>query len=63
MPMGSIEATRCLYLEAEGVAHGDAALLHGSGSQRGEADDVAGGVNVGDRGAVIARRRGCSRDR
>src|ERR1700740_1181914 len=39
--------------EAEGVAGGPDALLLGSGSQRGEADDIAGGVNVRNCRAVI----------
>ena len=37
-------------LEAEGVAGGDAALLHRGGGEAGKADDVTGGVDVRHRG-------------
>ena len=39
--------------DAEGVADGEAALLHGGGGQGGEADDIAGGVDVRDFGLVV----------
>src|SRR4051794_37556167 len=35
------------------MAHGDARLLHRRGGKRREADDVACGVDAGDRGAVV----------
>src|SRR6266403_430334 len=40
-------------LQMKRVADGDAALLHGSGSERGETDHVARGVDVRNRGAVV----------
>src|SRR6266404_6925193 len=40
-------------LQVKGVADGDAALLHGSGSERGETDHVARGVDVRNHGAVV----------
>ena len=39
--------------EVEGVAHGDAALLHGGGGEGREADDIAGGVDVGEGGLEV----------
>ncbi len=40
-------------LQVKGVADGDAALLHGSGSERGETDHVARGVDVRNHGAIV----------
>ena len=45
----------------EGVAHGDAGLLHAGGGQGGEADDVAGGVDVRDGWCNSGRRRSGAR--
>src|SRR6266850_3152093 len=42
-----------LVLQMKRVADGDASLLHGSGSERGETDHVARGVDVRNRGAVV----------
>ncbi len=50
-----------LVREAEGVAHRDARLLHRRRGERGEADDVARGVDARHCGAVVARRRRRSR--
>src|ERR1700674_3904104 len=40
-------------LQPKSVADGNAALLHGSGSQGGETDDVAGGINMRNSRAVV----------
>ena len=53
MPVGRSGARSVLKPGAEGVAHGDAGLLHAGGGQGGEADDVAGGVDVRDGGAIV----------
>src|SRR5689334_5244911 len=42
-----------LVLQAKRVTDGNAALLHGSGGQRGESDDVSCSVNMRDRGSVV----------
>ena len=65
MPTGSSGSVACDGL-AERVARREAALLHRRGGQGGEADDVAGGVDVLDLGlealvdleaaAVVARQ-------
>ncbi len=40
-------------LQPKSVTDGDAALFHRSRSERGETDDVAGGINMRDRRAVV----------
>src|SRR6266446_357440 len=42
-----------LVLQVKRVANGNAALLHGSGSERGETDHVAGGVNMRKHGSIV----------
>ena len=41
-----------LVVQAKGVAHGEATLLHAGAGQGGRADDVAGDVDAGDRGLI-----------
>ena len=40
-------------MQAEGMHHGNAPLLHGGGGQSGETDHVPGCVDIGDGGLIF----------
>src|SRR5437762_262790 len=50
---GEQRGNTLLVLQTKSVADGNAALLHGSRGQRGETDDVAGGVDMRNRRAIV----------
>src|SRR6267378_434932 len=50
---GEQRGNTLFVLQPKSVADGDAALLHGSGSQCGETDDVAGGINMRNSRTVV----------
>src|SRR5258708_5360072 len=50
---GEQRSNALFVLQAESVTDGDAALFHGSGSQRGETNDVTGSINMWDSRAVV----------
>ena len=60
---GKMASHARLVLQVERVAHGDAGLLHRGGGERGEADDVAGRVDVRDARSGSARSPATGRAR
>src|SRR6185369_11807117 len=56
-PHGKHGGYALLVLESKSMTDGDAALFHRSGSERGKADDVAGGVDVRHGSAIVGIHR------
>src|ERR1700674_2109905 len=50
---GEQRGNTLFVLQSKSVADGDAALLHGSGGQCGETDDIAGGINMRNSRTVV----------